>query len=218
MHGQSFGIEQADLGDTIAALEGLRDQGKIRCWGVSNFGLGNLRAIEANGNCATNQVAYSLLARAVEYEIAPHCVEAGIGILCYSPLAQGLLTGKFRHPDEVPEGRARTRHFSKKRSGVRHGEDGCEAETFAAIEQIRGIADGLGVCMDQLSLARLLHQPGVTSILAGARTAQQAQSNAAAVSVRITPETLAALNMATATVKEHLGRNPDLWSSKSRVL
>jgi aryl-alcohol dehydrogenase-like predicted oxidoreductase len=202
------------MAESIGALEKLRNEGKIRQYGVCNFGLRDLGDfLAAGGRCLTNQLAYSLLARAIEYAVQPKCVEEKIGILCYSPLAQGLLTGKFRHPDDVPDGRARTRHFSRNRPQVRHGEEGCETETFAAIESIRTIAAGIGESMEAVSLAWLLEQPGISSVIAGARTADQIRKNAAAADLSLDPATVEALNQSTESVKKRLGDNPDLWQA-----
>lgn len=116
-----------------------------------------------------------------------------IGILCYSPLAQGLLTGKFSSPDEVPDGRAYTRHFPKDRPRARHGEAGCEAEVFAAIKRIRHISDKTGEPMAMIAVAWLLHQPGVTriknirSVIAGARHPGQIKQTVQAADLELPP-------------------------------
>jgi myo-inositol catabolism protein IolS len=204
------------LDETMEALEKLREQGKVRAIGVCNFGVQDLSDLLKAGWVETDQVPYSLLWRAVEYQIRQKCVDAGIGILCYSPLAQGLLTGKFGSPDEVPAGRARTRHFSKARPQVRHGEAGCEAETFAAIEKIRHVCDEIRQPMAQVALAWLLHQPGVTSVIAGARTPDQIRQTAQAADLELSPETVGELTGATETLKRILGPNPDMWQSESR--
>ncbi|HUX75094.1 MAG TPA: aldo/keto reductase, partial [Anaerolineae bacterium] len=185
------------LDETMEALEKLREQGKVRAIGVCNFGVGDLSDLFKAGRSETNQLPYSLLWRAVEYQIRPQCVDEKIGILCYSPLAQGLLTGKFGSPDEVPAGRARTRHFSKARPQVRHGEAGCEAETFAAIERIRHTCDEMHRPMAQVALAWLLHQPGVTAVIAGARRPDQIRQTAQAADLELSPETLGELTEAT---------------------
>ncbi len=203
---------EVPLEDTLGALSTLRDQGKIRAFGVCNFGPGDLSDLVKTGtDCASNQLAYSLLARAIEYEIQPLCMEHNIGILCYSPLAQGLLTGKFRTADDVPAGRARTRHFSSDRTETRHGESGCETETFRAIEKIRNSCDRLGRPMEEVALAWLLHQPAVTSVLAGARNPEQLRRNTRAAAVRLDKEVLDELAEATEVVKHALGPNADLW-------
>jgi len=203
--------------DTFAALNKLKEQGKIRHIGLSNFGLVDLADLppEATrlGDITSNQLIYNLLARAIEFEILPACADRDIGVLCYSPLAQGLLTGKFNSADEVPLTRARTRHFSKQRKHTRHGCDGCEAETFEAIDKLRTICDDLGQSMADVALAWVLHQRGITSVLAGGRTPQQVAQNIRAASLSLDQNTLKALSDATDTVKQALGPSPDLWES-----
>ncbi len=208
--------QEIPLAETVGALEGLRTEGKVRAFGVCNFGVGDLTDLLAVGPCATNQLPYSLLWRAIEYDIKQKCSDNGIGILCYSPLMQGLLAGKFATADEVPVGRARTRHFSKDRPQARHGEVGCEQETFAALEQIRRISAQVDVPMAQVALAWLAQQPGVTSILAGARTPDQIHDNVQAAGVTLPVAVVAELSAATEEVKGKLGPNPDMWMAESR--
>ena len=203
------------LEETMRALEHLRDQGKICAIGVSNFGVGDLTDLLRVGRAESNQLPYSLLWRAIEYEIQPKCVENDISILCYSPLAQGLLTGRYTKPDEVPEGRARSRWFSSRRPLARHGEPGCETETFRAIRRIRQIADELGQPMARLGLAWLLHQPGVASVLAGAGRIEHLQSNVQAASLSLSPDIIERLAQATDDLKARLGPNPDMWQSEA---
>ena len=204
------------LEETVESLERLREQGKVRALGVCNFGVNDLSDLLELGWFESNQLPYSLLWRAIEYEIQQKCVDKGVGILCYSSLAQGLLTGKFTAPDEVPEGQARTRCFSKDRPQVRHGEAGCEAEAFVAIKMIRRISEEIGQPMAKLAIAWLLHQPGVTSVIAGARRPDQIQQTAQAVDLKLSAETIAALTEATEEVKRVVGPNPDMWQSESR--
>jgi myo-inositol catabolism protein IolS len=204
---------EVPLADTWGALERLRDQGKVRAIGVSNFGPGDLAELLAVGSPTTNQVPYSLLARAIEYELAPACAKAGIGILCYSPLSWGLLADKYKSADEVPPGRARSRHFGPNRKLIRHTEPGCEAATFAALDRIRGVAERLELPMSELAVAWLLHQPVVSGVLTGIRNAAQAFANARAAEISLDAATLAELDAASADVKRALGSNPDLWQS-----
>jgi len=205
------------LADTWAAMEKLQSQGKIRALGVCNFGTGDLGDMSAIGQPVTNQLPYSLLVRAIEYEILPECIRQKLGVLCYSPLAISLLTGKYASAGEVPPGRARTRHFSPDRClETRHGEPGCEQQTFAALDRIRKICDGLGRTMTEVALAWLLHQPGVRSVLAGIRNPDQAQKNAAAAELALSDDVLTALAEATDPVKQALGSNPDVWETQSR--
>lgn len=202
---------EVPVDETFAALAKLRDQGKIRAVGVSNFGPVDLADAINAARIESNQLAYNLLFRAIEHEIQPMCVAHGISILPYSPLAQGLLTGKFRSADEVPEGRARTRLFSDDRPQARHGEVGCERETFAATERIAAVSERLGEPMSRVALAWLLHRPGVASVLAGARNPAQVRENAAAARVSLSDEVVRELEEATDPVKAALGANPDPW-------
>jgi aryl-alcohol dehydrogenase-like predicted oxidoreductase len=201
----------------MEALKKLREQGKVRAIGVCNFGVADLSDLLAIGWSETNQLPYSLLWRAIEYQIKQKCIDKGIGILCYSPLAQGLLTGKFSSPDEVPEGRARTRHFSKDRPQARHGEAGCEDAVFAAIDKIRHISNEIGEPMAKVALAWLLHQPEVTSVIAGARNPNQISQTVQAAGLKLFPPIIDKLTKATDEVKQILGPNPDMWQSEHRT-
>ncbi|HKO90322.1 MAG TPA: aldo/keto reductase [Polyangiaceae bacterium] len=206
---------EVPLADTWGALERLREQGKVRALGVSNFGPLDLAGLTEIGAPATNQVPYSLLSRAVEFQLTPTCASHGVGILCYSPLLWGLLADKYRGPDEVPVGRARSRHFSPNRPQTRHTEAGCERETFEALAKIRAVAERLGVPMSELAVAWLLHQPAVLAVLTGVRNATQALASARAAELLLDSATLRELDAATSPVKQALGANPDLWQSGS---
>jgi aryl-alcohol dehydrogenase-like predicted oxidoreductase len=131
-------------------------------------------------------------------------------------LLHGLLAGKFNSPADVPDGRARTRHFSKHRSGTRHGEEGCETEVFAAIDQIRQIAIEIDQPMSLVAVAWVLQQPGVASVIAGARQPEQIQEIAAAVDLTLNPSMIRKLDAITEPVKQILGPNPDMWAAESR--
>jgi myo-inositol catabolism protein IolS len=205
--------------DIIAALEKLVKSGKIRSFGLSNYGKRNIEyALKQSNNITSNQLAYNLLFRAIEYEILPLCTKNNIAVLCYSSLMQGLLTGKFKNAADVPEDRARTRHYSQKRPSVRHSEQGCEELTFQTVEQIRKIAQETEIPMAHLSLAWLMQQKGVTAVIAGARNKQQAQSNAQAGKTILTQNVIDKLTAATKPLKQALGANADMWQSNSRVI
>ena len=202
---------------TWRTLEALRREGKIRHIGVSNFGMSFLTEQIRLGRAESNQLPYSMLWRAVEFDIQPLCVANQMSLLCYSPLAQGLLTGKFQTADEVPEKRARTRLFSATRKMTRHGEPGCEQETFSALAEVRRVADELGQPMGRVALAWLLAQPGVASAVVGARNAVQAIENAAAAELLLDASVMARLSAITDPLKQHLGNNADPWEHVSRM-
>lgn len=205
------------LDDTIAAMEKLRQQGKVRYLGLANFGARDIDDVLSLTYAGSNEFAYNLLFRAIEVEILPTCIEHSISIIAYSPLAQGLLTGKFSSADEVPENRARTRHFSRARRQTVHGQPGHEAAVFAAVERIRHICRELDHPMAAVALAWLLHQPGVTSVLAGARHPDQVRENARAADIKLAPNVVAALCQATEELKQAMGSNPDMWRAESRI-
>jgi len=204
------------LDETLEALDRLQAEGKIRAIGVCNFGVADLSDLLARRRVASNQLPYSLLWRAIEYEIQPACIDEGVGILCYSPLSQGLLTGKYASAGEVPEGRARTRLFASGRPLARHSEPGAEVEVFRALDEIREICAEMGQPMANVALGWLLRQPGVTSVIAGARTPGQIQETAQAADLALAPEIVARLSAATEEVKRLIGPNADMWQSASR--
>ena len=204
------------IAETLGALEKLKAQGKVRALGVSNFGVRQLTELLAVGRVETNQLSYSLIWRALEYEIAPLCIENEIGILCWGPLTEGLLTGKFATADDVPPSRAAIRHFSKSRPQTSHGEDGCEALLFETLDCIRQIAARIGQSMPTVSLAWLLHQPGVTAVLAGSRRPAHIIQNAQAADLKLPPDVVAELSAATDELKRALGPNQDMYLSAAQ--
>ena len=206
------------LEETFDALRHLKRQGKVRAIGVCNFGPADLADADvAKNEIASDQVASSLFSRGPEFGLQAACQQHGIGILCYSPLAQGLLTGAYRSVDDVPADRRRSRHFAGSHTGSRHGEAGCEDELFSAIEAVRQIADREGHTMADLAIAWLLHQPCVASVLCGASTPEQARANVNAADIKLSAEIVAELDVATAKVKNHLGPNLDLWQGSSNT-
>lgn len=204
---------------TFGELTRLLEEGKIRAIGVCNFGPVDLRYVYDLAEIASNQIAYSALARGAEAEVLPLCSKLQIPVLPYSPLQQGLLTGKFRSADEVPEGRARTRHFSTMRASVRHGENGHEDETFRAIATLRDVAVELGIGMVELALGWLRTRPMVAGIIAGARTPEQAIANARATATSLPAEAIAKVDAATERLRIAMGPDIDLWmtATNSRV-
>jgi aryl-alcohol dehydrogenase-like predicted oxidoreductase len=200
--------------ESLTLLGQLKKEGKIRSIGVSNYGPRLLaEAMDAGVRIDANQVCYSLLSRAIEYEVLPLCREHDISVTAYMPLMQGLLTGKFRTIDDVPAFRMRTRHFSGQREMSRHGGPGAEQETFAAIDAVRSIADELGEAMANVALAWVIAQPGLASAVAGARRPDQIARNIQAGSLELEPSVIECLDAATATLKAKLGPNIDYWNS-----
>lgn len=205
------------LAETVGALQRLKEAGKIRAIGVSNFGVRDLSDMLALSECVTDQLPFSLLWRVIELEIQPLCLERNVGLICYSPLAQGLLTGRYRNADEVPEGLAQSRWYSSTRPAANHDEPGVEAEVFAAIDTLRDLAQEAGMPMAIMALAWVKAQPGVTSYLVGARKPEELAWNLPAVDARLSPEMLARLTATTDAIKAKVIPNPDMWLSNGRM-
>jgi len=202
--------------ETMRAMNELQEEGKIRVPAVSNTGPQDLEATLDHGRVEANQVPYNLLWRAIEYEVADAARENDVDLVGYSPLAQGMLTGQYSSPEEYPEGRMRTRHFSGDRPEARHGEAGAEEETFETVERVREICESYDRDLIEVALAWPLHQDGVAAVLAGASSPEHVADNAEAADVDLSADLLAELDEATADLKETLGPNPDPWQSDSR--
>jgi aryl-alcohol dehydrogenase-like predicted oxidoreductase len=200
------------------ALQKLKDDGKIRYIAVSNFGTRDLLEILGCCRVEADELPYSLLWRAIEYDIAPECVRNSVSILCYSPLQQGLLTGRYSSPDAVPAGQARTAHFCCNRPLVPHLGLGAEQETFATIAAIRAVTSSTGYSMAQLALAWLLTRTGITSVIVGARNASEATSSAEAATLLVSNSVFETLSNVTADLKQRFGfANPDPWQLVGRM-
>ncbi|MCC6795479.1 MAG: aldo/keto reductase [Candidatus Hydrogenedentes bacterium] len=201
--------------DVYGEMVRLRDEGKIRHIGVSNFGAQDLDAWMSAGDCISDQLGYNLLFRAVEWDVVPTCAKHHCGVLAYMPLLQGILSGRWNNAEEIPQARRRTRHFSRDREGTRHGEAGCEELTFSTLHEIQSIANALGQPMASVALAWAIAQPHITSVIVGARRADQLRRNLEGVRLTLSADSLAALDAATQPLKEHFGRNADMWLSES---
>lgn len=199
----SFGHPVVPLEETMRALTDLKAQGKIRAIGVSNFNRAQIEEAAGYGPIESLQPPYSLVWRMVENDAGPFCREQGISVLAYSPMAQGLLTGKFGPDHQFAKGdhRAANRLF--------------QPEHFQrvqnALAELRPIAEKHGITLGQLALAWVIAQPN-TCAIAGARNAEQAAQNAAAGSVQLSAEDLAAMDRISRSVTEHLDDNPVLWA------
>ena len=185
------------LEETLAALDDLQRAGKIRYAGCSNYsGWQLMKALGISDRLgltrfASQQVYYSLQARDVEYELMPAGLDQGVGMLVWSPLAGGLLSGKYRRGQDAPEG---SRHLTDWNEPPVRDEDA----TYDVIETAVEIAEARGVSAAQVSLAWLLGRPGISSVVVGARTDEQLADNLAAASLELTAEERARLDAVSA--------------------
>jgi len=176
--------------ETVRAYEDLIRQGKVLYWGTSEWRASQLldavRAAETwrAYRPISNQPQYSLLRRGIEREVLPVCEREGIGQIVWSPLAQGVLTGKYR-PGTPPAGsRAADPTASRFMSAF------LTPEVLERVEKLRPIAAELGVTTAQLALAWCLQRTDVASVIVGATRPEHVVENARAADVKLTPEAL----------------------------
>jgi aryl-alcohol dehydrogenase-like predicted oxidoreductase len=198
----SFGHPQTPLEETFRALNHLQQQGKIRAVGLSNFSAAQMREAAAYGAFVSLQPPYSLFWRAVENDALPYCRQNGLSVLAYSPMAQGLLTGKFGPGHQFERG--------DHRKGNRLFQPDHYARAQATLRQLHPIASAYGLTLGQLALAWVIAQPD-TFAIAGARNAAQATENAAAADANLSAADLEAMDRIGRTVTDALDDNPKLW-------
>lgn len=199
----TFGSERVPLEESMDALVQLRQQGKIRAIGVSNFDAEQLAAACALGPVDTLQPPYSLLWRHAERDLLPLCRELGVAVLAYSPLAQGLLTGSIGPDHRLEQG--------DNRRDNRLFQPPMLARALAAVDAMRPIASARGVTLAQLSLAWVADQPA-TAAIAGARNASQAAENAVAGDLHLEPDTRAALDRIADDVAQNQESTSIMWT------
>lgn len=198
----AFKTELVPIEETMKALNYLQRQGKIRAIGVSNFNRAQLEEASQYGRIDSLQPPYSLFWRWVEKEAMSYCVDNKISIIAYSPLAQGLLTGKFQpgHKFDPADNRAKNKLFQ--------GENYQRAQE--ALDKLRPIAERHECTLAQLALAWLIAQPQANAI-AGARNAQQAVDNAKAGDVKLSADELQEIDAIGRTVTDSIDDNPIMW-------
>lgn len=199
----SFKTEKVPIEETMGALVKLKEQGKIRAIGVSNFSKAQLEEALQYGRIDSIQPPYSLFWRQVEQEIVPFCEQENISILAYSSLAQGLLTGKFGPDHEFPADDVRSKNKLFK------GEIYQSAQQ--AIAQLRPIAEKYETSLGCLAIAWLTAQPQTCAIV-GARNSQQAEENAKAAALEISQADLDKIDDISRTVTDQLDENPVMWN------
>jgi aryl-alcohol dehydrogenase-like predicted oxidoreductase len=183
--------------DTMGALLELRAQGKLASIGVSNYSAAMMEeAQRALGDVplASDQPKYNLVSRDVEKEILPFARSRAIGIVVYSPLEQGLLTGK------VPAERAFAADDGRRKRATFAAENRRRVNEVLA-RVVQPIATRHAATLGQVVIAWTIAQPGVTSAIVGARTALQARENAGAAAVALSNEELAAIRAAFESLK-----------------
>jgi aryl-alcohol dehydrogenase-like predicted oxidoreductase len=178
--------ESTPVEETMSAMDRLIKDGKIRAAGVSNFSVDDLAECTRHVALASDQPPYSMVNRGIEGNVLPWCRENGVGVVVYSPLQRGLLTGKITEDYEFGEGdhRANDRFFRP----------GNVKKVNAMLARLRPVAEAHDATFAQLAIAWAIAQPGVTAALVGARNARQAKENARAASITLSDEEVATIN------------------------
>lgn len=185
--------ETTPLEETLIAFDDLVRQGKVLYLGVSEWTASQIasaltvaRELGLSSRIISNQPQYNMLWRVIEPEIVPLCLREGIGQLAFQPLAQGVLTGKYRPGHEPPHGSrgkagGRAPIFIKRVLGP---------QLLERVQNLLPIADECGLSAAQLAIAWVLRQPGVSSVVAGATRPEQVTENASASGKTIDEDTL----------------------------
>ena len=199
----AFGTRAVPIEETMAAMNELKEKGKIRAIGVSNFSFAQLEEANRHARIDSVQSPYSLFWRHIEGDIMPYCRENNISILAYSPMAQGLLTGKFTQNHEFEKGDHRKKNRLFRPENFRHA--------LEALDGLRPIAEEKTASVGQLALAWVISHTG-TSAIAGARAADQVVQNARAADISLSESDLSRMDEIGRIVTDYLDENPVMWS------
>ncbi len=170
------------LDETMEIMERLCEAGKTRYIGVSNYQVDHMEQAWKGAHFHTNQPRYSMFYRLVEYDVIPYCEKNQIGVLTHSPLAKGLLSGRYQagHQFAQDDERSQLRRF--------------QGETFshylAVADQLNQLASDKGITLVQLAIAWILRLNAVSCVLVGAKTVEQMQEHLGAVDVTLSDDEL----------------------------
>ena len=188
------------MDETLRTLDGFVRAGKIRYYGLSNFtgwqltkAVHTARALNL-AEPVTLQPQYNLLVREIEFEIVPAVLDVGMGLLPWSPLGGGWLSGKYRR-DERPTGATRLGE-NPDRGMEGYDRRGRSERTWDVIDAVQQVAESRGVSMAETALSWVTNRPGVTSTILGARTVEQLEANLKAADLHLSAEETAALDAA----------------------
>jgi aryl-alcohol dehydrogenase-like predicted oxidoreductase len=187
---------ETPLEETMEAFSAVVDAGKARYIGVSEWRAEEIRAAKALAEemyvpLVSNQPQYSPLHRVPEAEVIPTCRELGIGQICFSPVAQGVLTGKYKPGRPVPEG---SRATDQKGGGANFISRWMREDVLERVQELAPIAADLGLSMAALSVAWVLQEENVAAAIIGASRPEQVLDNVKAAGVRLDPEVMARID------------------------
>ncbi|MCY7324268.1 MAG: aldo/keto reductase family protein [Phormidesmis sp. CAN_BIN36] len=183
------------LSETLIAFDHLVQQGKILYYGVSEWSAGqlahaaDLTRLTGLTAIASNQPQYSIIKRDIEKEVMPLCHREGIGIINFSPLAQGILTGKYKPGEALPKGSRAS--DPNQNSFMNRGQ--LDQDLLMRVQKLVPLAEQEGLTMSQLALAWCLRNEALSSVIIGATKASQVEDNVKASGRKLSPETLSAI-------------------------
>lgn len=180
LYQQHWPVPEIPIEETLKAVDKLLKDGKIRAFGVSNFPLELLKQARHIVPVASVQPPYSMINRGIDQDLLPYCRDNNVGVVVYSPLQRGLLTGKVTLDREFPE----TDHRHDNPYFTREN----RKRVLEFLEKIRPIADRHNATLAQLVINWTIHRPGITAALVGARNARQAEENAGAADFKLTQQ------------------------------
>ncbi|MBN2613330.1 MAG: aldo/keto reductase [Bacteroidales bacterium] len=182
--------------ETMEAVEILIKQGKVKTSGVCNYNVDEMKKASARVTLASNQVPYSMVKRDIEKEIVPFCTQNNIGILAYSPLQRGVLTGKIKGDYKFNEGDTR--------SNLPYYSLGNLLQINDFLEKIEPIAQNRNITLTQLVINWTMQQPGISCVLVGARSPEQVEENAKAATFTLSTEEISMINKELEQIKLEL--------------
>jgi voltage-dependent potassium channel beta subunit len=203
------------LEETMEAFADVVRQGKALYIGVSEWRAEEIRAAHALArelkiSLVSNQPQYNLLWRVIEAEVMPTCEELGIGQVVWSPIAEGVLTGKYVPGQEVPAGSRAT----DDKGGAEMISRWMRNEVLERVQQLKPIAESVDLTLAQLAVAWVLQNPGVSSAIIGASRPEQVAENVKAAGVKLEPATLEAIDE---VVEPIVVRDPEKTRSPQRA-
>lgn len=194
---------QIDMRPAMEGLEQARQQGLIRAVGVSNFSVKQMEQVAQVGRIDAHQIGYNLFWRFREQDVIAYCCQQNIPIITYSSLAQGILTGKFPKVLNLAAG--------DDRRGIILFQPHNWPRIYAAVEQLKALAEEVGRPLQHLAIRWTLTRPGVACALAGARSPEQVLANAAALDGKISDEVFARMTTISDEVMRHLPDTGDMY-------
>lgn len=190
------------IAETIGAMDEIRQAGKVRFVGVSNFSLQQMQEAVATAKIDTYQPPFNVFWREIDETVLPFCRESNIAVIPYSPLAQGLLTGKFRSRADIPDDiRAKNKLFA----------EGIFEQCVEVVEMMEGIGKAHGKTLVQTAIAWTLQAPGITAPIVGARRPKQVEGNIGGVGWKLTDEEFEQISKAGLEVSKQLDFSSNMW-------